>query len=267
MTMINRDPLSSPARRILGAIRSTVSLGITRQEIWFENDFASSHADIVFVHHSLRPIDSMWNTPFKTILVDLTRGEDVLWKNLKKDTRNSVRRAEKDGVNVVHYASCTAQQLEDFARTYRELEIRKGLTPLDLKRLARLNREKILALSIATRRDGRPLSWHAYIVKGAHARLMNSVQHLMELASSEERSFVGRAHRLHIWRDIQTFQKHGRSIYDLGGYHDGDDPIQHSIGRFKEEFGGTTIPCYSAIIPMTWRGHIALRLRYLLSRQ
>lgn len=39
--------------------------------------------------------------PTRTIWVDLTLSQDTLWGNLDKDTRNLVRRAEKDGVTVL----------------------------------------------------------------------------------------------------------------------------------------------------------------------
>ena len=248
-------------RRYRAAVRAVSRRLVTQEDIWFDNDFTQSNADIVLIHHSLCPIESPLNKHQKTILIDLTHDETALWDDVKRDTRKNIRRAERDAVQVAYVPNCTDEQISEFALAYRELEIRKRLPLLDRTRLERLNQKNMLALTIATRATGESLSWHTYIIKGLRVRALNSVSHLKGLASSQERSFAGRAHRFHVWRDILFFKDQGLSVFDNGGYYDGEDPIRRSISVFKEEFGGKICPCYSAIIPKTLRGRVALALR------
>ena len=76
---------------------------------------------------------------------------------------------------------------------------------------------------------------------------------------------IGRANRFQHWQDIQRFKAEGVSIYDFGGWYEGDrDQERLRINKFKEEFGGEIVKNYICERALTAKAKVFLRVRRLL---
>jgi hypothetical protein len=236
------------------------------EEVWFDGALPSGPADMVRFRQ--RPVlpEGCEGETFHTLIVDLSQGEDALWDGITKDVRYEIRRAERDGVAVVFDQHADAAAMAGFARAYDGLSRRKSLGSLDTGYLRSLAARNMLSLSRARATDGRSCSWHAYVVDRQRVRLLHSVSEQGDGDSPAERAFIGRANRLHHWRDMLHFRDAGFTVYDLGGWYAGSDDLPKlRINTFKEGFGGSREVSYNALWPVSARGRAALGLRRALS--
>jgi hypothetical protein len=245
---------------------------VSTEESWFCADTAGVAADILRIYSSPRPPDRGRSVPQHTIVIDLSREERVLWDGMTKETRYEIRRAERDQVGFGFHRERSADWLGAFAEEYAQLRIRKNLEPLRTWRLEDLARRNMIVASTSEDVAGRPLSWHVYVSSQRQARLLHSVSGLGRQAEAKQRAAVGRANRFHHWRDMLAFKAEGKTTYDLGGaYQDTEDAAKAAITSFKKNFGGTESVVYDAVVPLTWRGKLALLasqgLRHLPIRQ
>jgi hypothetical protein len=204
-----------------------------------------------------------------TLLVDLRRSRDAIFDGFQKDTRYEIRRAEtKDGVrcDLLEGPALTDADLATFASAFQAFTDRKGITPLNPRRVGALRRDGSLCLSVARGPGGEPLAWHLYLTAQGRARLLHSLS-AKAAEDPKLRSLAGRANRLLHWADMVAFQAMGLDTYDFGGFYLGDsDPEKLRINRFKAEFCGTRSIEYNGFIFLTLKGRIAGRL-YGLARR
>ena len=114
---------------------------------------------------------------------------------------------------------------------------------------------------MTTSRDanGNVLSWHSYVCCLGQVRLLNTISGVDPSRDTQWNNLVGRAHRLHHWKDMLFFKEEGAKTYDLGGVYRGtEDQEQANIARFKTSFGGQPAETYDAVLPLTVKGSIAL---------
>jgi hypothetical protein len=205
-----------------------------------------------------------WSQSFTSIL-DLREPLDILWNHLDSNTRYDVRRAERDGVKWVDYDTPTDPTCQEFVDAYATLTHHRGLPPVTAETLAPLRDAGMLKFSSTTHssfpRD--VLTWHAYLVAGERVCLLHSVTVGREDVSDRSiGQLLGRANRLHHWRDIGHFHKLGYKLYDLGGWYAGSsDQRRLGINKFKAEFGGVVTPHYNGVHALSGKGRILVGLR------
>ncbi len=79
------------------------------------------------------------------------------------------------------------------------------------------------------------------------------------------RNLVGRANRLHHFKDMLFFKGNACNLYDFGGWYAGtEDQERLMINRFKEEFGGQKVLQYNAVLNRTWRAKLLKSIRRLV---
>jgi lipid II:glycine glycyltransferase (peptidoglycan interpeptide bridge formation enzyme) len=182
----------------------------------------------------------------RTLLLDLTKGEESIWKGMKGETRSQVRQAMKLGVEVFepkrlkdwlpyYYAMVTAtysrQGLHNPAPQSFYENIWKHLYPKGILRvlLAR-HEEKIIAGGIFI------------ILKG--------ILYFLDGASFREYQNL-RANNLIQWEIISWGAKTGLVTYDMVG---ANIP---GIFRFKKGFGGEIVEYPTLLIHPTFWGRLA----------
>ncbi len=192
-----------------------------------------------------------------TVMIDLSLTEDQLLKDMRRQTRYEVRRAEKMGIQVTYDTSKYA--FSDFYNLQEQTAKRQGFIP-SKRQFIMAQRE---AFSGAARiytatMDGRPLAKALVIMQTPEA-----VYH--EAASTEEGRKLPGAYALQ-WRVIRDAKDLGFKRYNLFGIAPPNSPDHRYAGvtTFKTGFGGdkiTYLPAHDLVIrPMHYRFVHALEM-------
>lgn len=217
-------------------------------ESWFAVPADTSRADILRCYQLPEPIGPA-ATAFDTIQIDLRESPEALFAKFKKDTRNEIRRAEREQLSAA-FPACDSTTLREFGDFYDRFAAKRGIAPYRRNHVEALAAAGVLRLSRINAVSSKALVWHAYVVAHGRARLLLSASE-----SGAERTLVGRANRLLHWRDMQQIREDGLSLYDLGGWYGGTDDVARArIDRFKAEFGGLVVREYNSEVALTVRG-------------
>ena len=68
---------------------------LKRAEVWFDETLSDVRVDIIRYSQATAPISGAACTPFWTLVIDLSKSEEELWNNLRKETRYEIRRAKE----------------------------------------------------------------------------------------------------------------------------------------------------------------------------
>lgn len=173
---------------------------------------------------------------------DLSKPMDEIMAGMKSNTRNEIRRAEKEGVI---FSSSVAK--DDFIKMYNEFCASKGLD--DFTSIARISKYKDLLLTQAIH-DGRPLAMHASVLdhNGKLAFLLYSCSR--RLSDGVDRKMIGWANRYLHYKELELLKECGYEIYDWSGVCLDKTNPKYSIGQFKTSFGGDVIESVVLRSPM-----------------
>lgn len=186
-------------------------------------------------HHGFYP--SSWPlSPSKTIRIDLKKSEKKLWADLKKETRNIIRRAIKKGVAVNQ-----SKEVEYFCDLWVKSMRRRGnllAASKEIKKIWRAfgkNSHLLLAHKSADR--DQPLAGALIITYGKAASYIFA-------ASTGQGNKFG-APSLIVWEAIRMAKKLGCEIFDLEGIYDSRyqraTKSWKGFTMFKKGFGGEEI--------------------------
>jgi hypothetical protein len=217
--------------------------------------------DILKLLNLPAPFPNVSNESLPTVVIDLRQTEEALWNGVEPKTRKVIRQAARDGVEVVP-VPLSAENWNEFHTAYEKLRSRKkAADPLGVGQIGELIERGFFVLTVSRDANRNVLSWHGYIRCGDRARLINTVSAIDPARDSQWNNQVGRAHRLHHWKDMLSFKEEGIATYDLGGVYRGTaDQEQINIAKFKTSFGGEPAETYDAVLPLTAKGRLALSL-------
>jgi hypothetical protein len=173
----------------------------------------------------------------KTIIIDLTRDSEVLFKQVHKQRRKRIRQGLEKGYRITSQKP-TPDILKEFQRLYERFIVPRGspafltwhaITSLVSYMTAFIGEldDIIYEIKILVH-DGRAVRAHWVARNLDHPRFKdcNDMHSLMQ------------------WEAIMHFQRLGYHIYDLGGVRlDPADPL-YAIGQYKRSFGGEIVPTY-----------------------
>jgi len=229
-------------------------------EIYFTDSLPSSmpHVDLIRYGGILAPIDEANWKRSDTIIIDLSRVEDVLLNEMDSGTRYEIRRAQgKDSLNYIVLDTPSRSEVDSFCDYYDNFAKSKSLGPVFRPRLYALTLSNNLMLSCMCDSEGNALVQHAHLVMPERAMLLYSASQFREINDSAIRSLIGRANRLLHWRDIQTAKQRGIPIYDLCGVDvTNRTPETTRIASFKLGFGGNVVPSFSRTAPASIKGRL-----------
>lgn len=246
---------------VIAITRSSWSLAIRTVFFSPEPQRADSRADLIGCIQSSR--SGAGFQVVRTLHIDLTQPPAALFSGFGKSTKNQVNRAEKlDHLTYTAIAQPTDADVRSFRDFYNAFARAKGTTlcrGYQLETMELLMRQNGLVITRIADADAQPLCYHVYVADGGRAMLLYSASHFRRIEDRCERRRLGRANRLHHWRDILFFRAAGYVLYDFGGLT--EDP---RIAEFKRSFGGNEVAEYTGYVPVTWKGRIAAAYRGML---
>ena len=220
-------------------------------------------ADILKLNAQSEAVPGVANLCYPTVVIDLTPPEETLWAGVEQKTRKVIRQAEREGASMRVLTSLTSANWRDFRSAYERLQRRRGkVEALGVGLIHELIETGRFVMTVCADAEENILSWHCYVCSGGRVRLHETVSSIEPERGTQWNNMVGRAHRLHHWKDMLYFKAQGVHAYDLGGVYRGtEDQEQIGIARFKTSFGGIATDTFNAVLPLTAKGRLASALR------
>jgi hypothetical protein len=190
-----------------------------------DTDYAETVARCGFRPHPGLP-------PYRTIMVDLEPGEEVIRKRLDQKWRNQLNASEKKGLEIQVTADRSAYQ--EFLRLYEIMRAAKRFdSNVDVGEFGRIQ-DKLAADEKMTmflaRKDGE-------VVGALVCSLMGDTAIYLLGATNERARDLKASYFLH-WQAMMWLKRHGALHYDLGGIDPAENPGGH---HFKSGFGGMDV--------------------------
>lgn len=170
-----------------------------------------------------------------TVILDLTKSEDELLKDMRRQTRYEVRRSVKLGIEVSW--SNTEEVFQEFHTVQTETAMRQHFVPPDLKMLL-AEREAFgqnARLYVAKTSEGEAVAYGLILISGHEAEYF-------EAASTELNYKLPGAYALQ-WQVIRDLQQLGVQRYNLWGIapHGAKNHRYSGVTVFKTGFGGEVV--------------------------
>lgn len=181
----------------------------------------------VFANHGFMPTENA--LAYKTVLIDLSKPEEVLWKNLHGKWRNPLRNAMKAGIEIEHLPF--TQSHDRFFPLYNQVQQAKGFDPNVgpefYKDLTGPDFEHDILIA---HKDGSDL--------GAMTIGRSGTSSVYLFGATPDAGRKLNAGYLLMWHSMLWAAKQGCDWFDLGGISIEENP---SIARFKLRTGGNEI--------------------------
>lgn len=160
-----------------------------------------------------------------TIIIDLNKSEEELWKNIDKDARWGVKKAEKENLII---KEDFLEDLGKFYEIYKETCRFGGINPLSLDEILK-NKPKFF---FCYKND--------ILIAGSAIIIEDDKKFRLFLNASNHEYLKFQPNNLLYWYLIKWGKTNGFKIFDLGGYQLNAKPGNklYNINRFKERWGG-----------------------------
>lgn len=167
--------------------------------------------------------------PCGNFLVDLTRTEDELWKNIHSKHRNSIRRGEKAGIEI---RKGNMDLLDDYVKLSIETYLRTSDSTVGFSYYKGLVQElDDNSIIFIADKEGVPQSGGMFYYNNCIAYYLHG--------ASVSRPEPGATNYL-LWKAMMFFKERGVKLFSFVGYHYDPEPGSKldGIQKFKERFGG-----------------------------
>jgi len=178
-----------------------------------------------------------------TRIVELPDDDEALMAGFDKDTRYSVRRAEREGVEVTIVDDASDQRpIDDLHALVAETQARAGfpLPPLERYRIAwRALAGANRAVILEARREGKLLASGMVVIEGDRSFYLFSGSRREE--RGEPKRYASYALQ---WAMMRLARSRGSRLHDLWGVAPPDAGAEHpwhGVGLFKKGFGGRQV--------------------------
>ena len=173
---------------------------------------------------------------------DLRNSMEDLVGLMKSNTRNEIRRAEREGIDFSSDVS-----FEEFVPYYNAFCESKGLDDrVTVSRLAKYDKTVITKASY----QGEVLAMHATVVNIEQKMAFLLFSCSPRLDAGVDKKLIGWGNRFLHYKDFEYLKTLGIETYDWSGIcPDPEDP-RYSIGQFKLSFGGKLIDSYVLRTPL-----------------
>lgn len=204
-------------------------------------DFYNSTKRMIWEDETLMKVDS--NHDFDTFWIDLSRNENELFGNMRKNTQYEIRRAEeRDNFEfqmIVNDSEGKEQSIDEMLEYCVDNFRKKGhlwsLSRLRIKTL--MEKGAFIITKALSIEDGHTIAIHGYVydLKNNIIRLNISASDYRKTSDSVYRTMAGRANRWLHWNDMKEFKRQGILFYDVGGIDLEDDAPEENkkITYFK----------------------------------
>ena len=174
-------------------------------------------------------------------------GVEEIMQKFSSTSRNEIRRAEREGVQINFYTSEDIDKndavLKKMASLYTNMYAEKGMPGIELpiSELRAYAKSRCLLISVAAI-DGAEVVFHSYVVCENKARLLHSCSEF-RVADNAMRNAIGRSNKYLHFKDMEYLCSNGVDIYDWGGISSSSEP--NGIDKFKMSFGGELVKYYN----------------------
>ena len=190
-----------------------------------------------------------------TILIDLKKDSELLFKEFKTTTRNEIKRAVKIGVRTE-----ITDNKNEFILFYNKFAKQLGLSIINFKDINKYNNSLLL---VKASLDNEVLVMHAYLTDKSTrmATLLYSATNIE--TNTIERKTIGYANRLLHYKDLLLLQQLKFIKYNFGGISlDETNSKLKGIASFKKSFGGVIAPSINYYSPLYF---LLLKLKKLMN--
>lgn len=168
----------------------------------------------------------------ETSTIDLTQTAEELYGAIKSNTRNEIKRAQKEG--------CTFDynyDYESFVPFYNDFCESKGLNDsINVHTLAKYNKTLITRVLSS---EGVVLAMHATVINDQDKEAMLLYSCSKRLSEGVDRKLIGWGNRYLHWAEIEYFKSIGMKRYEWNGVcTDPEQTAVYNISQFKLAFGG-----------------------------
>lgn len=178
--------------------------------------------------------------PYQTIWLDLTKDDETLKAALKKNWRNMLSRAEKEGIETSF--EFKTECLKDMLTKYAYDKAQKGFSGPNVEYIVALSKTFApmgkLLLARAHKKGAKNDDALGYALFFIHG---NSATYQIGWTGAEGRS-TGVQNKI-LWDAVAELKQRGITDLDLGGV---NDDTAKGVKTFKEGMGGELI-CYSGL--------------------
>jgi len=174
---------------------------------------------------------------------DLTVSMDDMLVSMKSNTRNEIRRAEREGC-----VFSIVNDMDEFIPFYNDFCASKNLSDyVNRSRLAKYG-DRLLLTKVM--HNGVVLAMHANIIDPESGLALLILSSSQRLAEGVDRKLIGWGNRFLHFKELEYLKEKGYKIYDWSGVClDKDNPC-YSIGQFKLGFGGKMIDSWTLESPI-----------------
>lgn len=228
---------------------------LTYAELYFSKARVENIGNVNFARYvqSEQPISNN-STEFHTLILDITKSEEFLFSNLKKNCRNEIRKARNS--KIFTYKIINEIREEDllyFQNYYDTFAKGRGLPFLNYDKLVSLcNGGNIIITYVKHLGYDKPCAMHCYIRDQGRCRLLYSG------SDNEQIEVTGLANRFLHWNEFLEFKKLSINSIDFGGISDRNK--MNGIDKFKQQFGGKMVTHYNDFVGVTGVGKFIVRI-------
>lgn len=180
-----------------------------------------------------------------TVMIDLSKTEEELLANMRRQTRYEVRRAEKLGIKVITDSS--EEMFKEFHKVQTETAKRQNFVPPSLKTLLAEKEafQENATIYVAKTAEGEKIAYGLIVHDGEEGDYY-------EAASTPLNRKMPGAYAL-LWQAMRDLKKQGHSRFNLWGIAPAGQPNHRYAGvtTFKTGFGGEIIeyvPAHDLVI-------------------
>jgi hypothetical protein len=195
-----------------------------------------------------------------TVVIDLSRSEEDIFRGFNDTTRNEIRRAIREGVSHEITAQPTLDHINEFLAASQDLMKLKGIPVEDFNVLKTHQARGELMISRTRNSANEVQSYHVFTRRGSIALLINSLT-IRADKSHADRCFASRANRLNHWEDAKFLKQSGVELLDIGSWPGSEKG--RDLAAYKKGFGGKVTSVYSQLIPMSLVGRVIMTVRDL----
>lgn len=173
---------------------------------------------------------------------DLTKSMEELSAMMNSNTRNEIRRAEKEGCKF-----SVVDNVDEFIPFYNTFAKCKGLGDLVSALKLKCYTEVLITKTTC---DDVVLAMHAHVINRSCKQAMLLYSCSERLDAGVDRKLIGWGNRFLHYRELEYLKGIGMEDYDWSGVCVDPDDSRYSIGQFKLSLGGVLVNNYTAKSPV-----------------